>query len=245
MAIVTTDDKHYKDIAATLRRCSGNDRKWRPEDMTHGIEIACGTNWNTGYSEGHESGFNEGVTAGRVEGKRAEYDRFWDAFQNYGKNASYSCAFYGNRWTDDLYNPKYTFVTNNCNQMFYSNTMLTDTKVPIDISKGGQTHYLFQGATAMKTIRELIVSDEKSWTNMFLNCTSLENITITGTVSKNIDFQWSPLTADSMRHLVSVLSDTAEGQTITFNKAAKEAAFTEDEWETLIETKPNWTFSLV
>ena len=28
-------------------------------------------------------------------------------------------------------------------------------------------------------------------------------------------------------------------------KAAKEAAFTDDEWAALIATKPNWTFALV
>jgi hypothetical protein len=32
---------------------------------------------------------------------------------------------------------------------------------------------------------------------------------------------------------------------VTFSKKAKEAAFTADEWEALIATKPNWTISLV
>ena len=33
--------------------------------------------------------------------------------------------------------------------------------------------------------------------------------------------------------------------TATFNKAAKETAFTDDEWATLIATKPNWNIALV
>ena len=52
------------------------------------------------------------------------------------------------------------------------------------------------------------------------------------------------LTKSSITNIVNVLSPTVTGQTATFNKAAKEAAFTDDEWEELIATKPNWTFNL-
>ena len=83
------------------------------------------------------------------------------------------------------------------------------------------------------------------WANMFTNCTSLENIKITGPMYGNVNFQWCPLTADSMRSVVSALSDTATGRAATFNKAAKEAAFTDEEWAALIATKQNWTISLV
>ena len=97
----------------------------------------------------------------------------------------------------------------------------------------------------MKTIRNLVVADNRTWTNFFTGCTSLEYVRITGTVSKNISFADSPLDKETIAHLVGVLSSTASGQTITFKKSAKEAAFTDAEWNTLIATKPNWTFSLV
>lgn len=41
-------------------------------------------------------------------GKKAEYDRFWDSFQNNGKRRKYSYAFYN--WTEECFNPKYDII---------------------------------------------------------------------------------------------------------------------------------------
>ena len=40
------------------------------------------------------------------DGKQAEYDSFWDAFQQNGTRRDYSYAF-SNGWTDDAFKPKY------------------------------------------------------------------------------------------------------------------------------------------
>ena len=45
--------------------------------------------------------------------------------------------------------------------------------------------------------------------------------------------------------IITALKSDASGKTVTFNKVAKEAAFTDDEWSTLTATKSNWTFNLV
>ena len=105
----------------------------------------------------------------------------------------------------------------------------------------------FYYSTNLHTIEKLIVKDDGSQTfsNTFTNCAELKNITVEGTVGTSISFQWSPLTGDSIRSVVNALSTTATGQTATFRKTAKEAAFTADEWAALIATKSNWTFSLV
>lgn len=201
--------------------------------------------YKAGFDNGHLKGTDEGFTAGKDVGKQEECDRFWGKLQNYGKNQVYSNAFSYGMWTDETFNPQYPFVTNSCNAMFMGNPNITDTKMPIDISAGGQTYYLFQGASAMKTIRELIVADNRTWTDFFTGCKSLEYVRIKGVVSKNISFADSPLDRGTIRHLVNILSYTATGQTITFKKSAKEAAFTDDEWNLLISDHPNWTFSLV
>lgn len=44
---------------------------------------------------------------GFAEGKQAEYDAFWDVFQSYGKQTSYNYAFYGSRWNEKTFYPKY------------------------------------------------------------------------------------------------------------------------------------------
>ena len=45
-------------------------------------------------------------------GKKAEYDAFWDVFQNYGdeEGMSYYSAFGYDGFTDENYNPKYPII---------------------------------------------------------------------------------------------------------------------------------------
>lgn len=58
-------------------------------------------------------------------GKKAEYDAFWDAYQNKGKRTNYSYAFYGynqtsNPWNDVTFKPKYNMkLSARTNYMFY------------------------------------------------------------------------------------------------------------------------------
>ena len=60
----------------------------------------------SGYAEGQLSGYAEGQLSGLAHGKQAEYDRFWDAFQQNGNRIHYSFAF-GSGWTAELFKPKY------------------------------------------------------------------------------------------------------------------------------------------
>lgn len=47
---------------------------------------------------------------GFEQGKQAEYDRFWDAYQENGNRQDYTGAFSGNGWTRKTLNPKYDIV---------------------------------------------------------------------------------------------------------------------------------------
>ncbi|MBE6965534.1 MAG: hypothetical protein E7441_05815 [Ruminococcaceae bacterium] len=66
-----------------------------------------------------------------------------------------------------------------------------------------------------------------------------------GVINHSISFEWLTLSKESITSIVNALSDSATGQTITFKKSAKEAAFTDTEWTELIATKPNWTLALL
>ena len=46
-------------------------------------------------------------------GKKAEYDRFWDAFQDRGKRVSYGNAFLGTYWNNENLHPKYDMMPSN------------------------------------------------------------------------------------------------------------------------------------
>lgn len=60
-------------------------------------------------------------------GKQAEYDAFWDAFQNYGKRNRYIYGFAGSGWTADNFKPKYDIIlSGNNNHAFNSNDAQID-----------------------------------------------------------------------------------------------------------------------
>ena len=246
MAIVRTDDTHYPAIADEIRLQRGNDNsKWLPETMPIGISTACMNQYNTGFSEGREDGFNEGMVAGKVEGKRDEHDRFWNTIRaNIKKSAAAQAfAYYG--WNDDIFDPNGTLHCGwSANQMFYR-SHITDTKVPIDITGCGSNGASIFSGSDIHTVYELIVTETNVLKDTFAGAAHLANITISGVIGNSINTQWCPLTADSIRSVMNALSATATGCAATFNKAAKEAAFTDDEWAALIATKPNWTFALV
>lgn len=51
MAIVLTDDTHYKNIAGTLRELADSSDTYYPEDMADGIREVYGDSYNNGYKE--------------------------------------------------------------------------------------------------------------------------------------------------------------------------------------------------
>jgi hypothetical protein len=100
----------------------------------------------------------------------------------------------------------------------------------------------------LTTIPKLNLSKATNITYIFQKANNLKNITFEGTI--NISFKpnqsntatFSKATIESM---INALSDTATGKTLTLRTANKTSNFTDEEWEALIATKSNWTFSLV
>lgn len=80
----------------------------------------------------------------------------------------------------------------------------------------------------------------------FLSCSTLTDLTITdgSQIVASIDLHWSPLTKASIESVISALSNTATGQTVSFKKTAVESAFTTDQWNALIAPISNWSFTL-
>ena len=73
MAIVTTDDRHYKAIANTIREKAGINDALKPDEMSGYIKDACEVCWNEGYNEGKAEGYQEGHVDGKVEGREEGY----------------------------------------------------------------------------------------------------------------------------------------------------------------------------
>ena len=52
------------------------------------------------------------------KGKKDEYDKFWDVFQNMGKRTNYKYGFAGHGWNSDNFYPKYDIVVTSGTNMF-------------------------------------------------------------------------------------------------------------------------------
>lgn len=136
----------------------------------------------------------------------------------------------------------------NLNNLFYYSSV---SRVPT-ISAVGCTSQIV-GALAqcahLKTIDKLVLKDDGSNTfnNVFQLDYELENIVIEGTIGQNgFDLHWSTkLSKSSIASIINALSENTSGLTVTLSETAVNNAFSEDEWNTLVATKQNWTISLV
>ena len=187
------------------------------------------------------------------EGKQAEYDAFWDALQDYGnkEGRNYHYKFCYNLCDDRTFNPKYPIICSEANtsasNMFYYNTLITDTKVPIIVLGTNIAGFAYR-AYRLVTIRELNLNKNTKFNaNSFQNCTALENFNVTGTIGQNgFNVQWSTkLNKASIESIINALSAKESGLTVTLSQTAVNNAFTAEEWEALEATKTNWTIFLV
>ena len=215
-------------------------------------------------------------------GKQAEYDAFWDAFQQNGTRKFYVGGFCGQGWDRYTLRPKYivkpssgstgsAFMFMFCNHgkemidfreiahlfdfsdITNALSMFQDAwidYIEIDISNVTSTGNMFSESyfSGAKTTITLTTSEKTAINStMFAYTSKLANLTFTegSVIGSSINLQYSPLNKESITSVVNALSATTTGQTATFKKSAKEAAFTADEWAALIATKSNWTISLI
>lgn len=186
----------------------------------------------------------DGYDRGVSDGKQAEYDAFWDAFQENGNRRQYNWAFYGTNWIDACYAPKYDIIIEGAATNAFAQTGITDTKVTIDISGATNTTGLFSNSVAVATIRKLKVSESTPFAvDTFAWTTALTDITIEGTIGNSIAFPNSnKLTTASVQSIIDHLKELtgAATQTLTFHATVK--GNLTDAQKATISAK-NWTLS--
>lgn len=106
-------------------------------------------------------------------GKQAEYDRFWDAYQQYGTRTDYRYAFYAgdgsySPWNNESFKPKYDITPTIASSMFIK-CQITNLKAilenlgrVIDFSKATNVSSLFNSSV---TVTHLPVMDFSSATD--------------------------------------------------------------------------------
>lgn len=106
--------------------------------------------------------------------------------------------------------------------------------------------YTFRYCSSLKKIARLPCKESTQFTNTtFGGCSSLEYIRIDGVIGQN-NFNMADckkLDKDSLTSIITHLSLTATGKSITVSNNAVVNAFTESEWEELIADYSNWKIS--
>lgn len=228
----------------------------------------------TGGGGDTEAAYEQGV----ADGKKAEYDAFWDEIQQNGKRTNYALGLCGNHWTKHNFKPKYPInpvgSAENCfaywqstvfkdlidlreccelntsqatslGSAFYGSARIYAIGV-LDCRNCSKLDAIFANCSNLTIIEKMISVSAIKYNNSFQNCTALKEIRFEGEIGQPISFQWSTkLSKASIESIISCLSTTTSGLTVTLSKTAKESAFTADEWTALANTRPNWTITLV
>lgn len=94
-------------IGDKFRQLGSNpDKKFTLAEMPEKIEEV--------YAEGLAGGYDRGYD----EGRRGEYNIFWDAYQQNGTTTDYANMFSGRGWTNDTFKPKYDITVQNAYMLF-------------------------------------------------------------------------------------------------------------------------------
>lgn len=108
---------------------------------------------------GYEKGSAEGYSQGEADGRKTEYDAFWDSFQDYGNRVDYEYAFVALGWTTKNFKPKYDIrPTGSAIYMFGINAfknngekvdlteLLENAGVTLDLSNATNADYAFRNS---------------------------------------------------------------------------------------------------
>ena len=201
--------------------------------------------------------------------KRAEWSRFWNAYQQNGNRTNYKQAFYDRGWTDENYRPKYKIVAvgefnsayreskmtslsnldtsgaTNFNTTFYNTDLITIDK--LDLSNATTLTSTFAHSSDLHTIGELVSSENTVWaSNTFDNCTALVNLTFSENSVIATNFNCAKATAlshDSLMSIVNALKDySPEKDVYTCTLGSTNLANLSTE-EKAVATQKGWTLA--
>lgn len=208
MANVFVEESSLTAIGDTLREYDEPGFRYRPDEMADGIRAAISRQGNQAY----------------YEGRRQEYDAFWDAYQKKGGRKNYDMAFAGEGWTAATFCPKYPLNPTHGYMLFRNSSIEADLVEIMEESTGlpwskcfsiagtATAQFMFNGAkfTRIGAVDFSSVSDaHHSW---FTNCnrlTTIDKITFKRNTTRDYQICFDGCTA--LQHI------TVEPETIATN----------------------------
>ena len=180
------------------------------------------------YTAGYEKGKSEVIPSGDYSqgfeaGKQAEYDAFWDAFQDSGNRTDYNYAFAGSGWRAGNFKPKYSIKPSRCGQLFGSSVYLSvdlvslfnSLGITLDLSDSIDVTYLCR-YSAITRIGTVDGTKASSWAYSFANATNLETIDLM-VVNETHTYSNTFTSATSLKYIT--FSGTI-GQSISFAQSS-------------------------
>lgn len=127
-------------------------------------------------------GYDDGVTDGIEQGKQAEYDAFWDNYQQSGNRDNYEYGFSGNGWNDETFKPKYDIRPTKAGNIFTLTSItdlvqLLDTQgVHLDFSNVSDTGYISVNSKTLTTFPTADCRKRSHMNYTFSGCDKLRSI---------------------------------------------------------------------
>lgn len=203
-------------------------------------------------------------------GSRAAAESFWGGLQNYGKRVNYKAAFFTAGKLDDWFYPVYDFLFNGsgaemfrgatCSGDFDMAKRLEECGVTMDFTKCDnlQMAFAYLPVKGLPVINVSGIKNDYQINQAFVGCYNLEQLTLAGTLSVNgLNLSdCTKLSRASIESVIQTLSGVVSGLSVTLSKQAVDNAFFDMDgegaigseslvWQLLIDTKPNWTITLV
>lgn len=208
---MSTLSELLKPIADRLREYLGTVEKIKPSEFASKIDEAVARANNDGYHNG------------LGDGKREEYEDFWNTFQNNGARTKYSYAFY--EWQDETLAPLHNILcyggSNFMYRAFYNSNIKTIAK-PIIVSGGSSQGQIFANAINLESVFLIDITEYTStFTDWFLGCSKLKSLLWNGSINQNLDMSdCQQLNGDSIYDTITHLYKSASGKTLTLSQTA-------------------------
>lgn len=165
--------------------------------------------------------------AGKAEGAKEEYDRFWDVYQENGNRTNYENAFYNKAkcWTKETLKPKYNLNNiKSAQYMFYAINFITnldewasDNGITIDFEKADNISYAFC-LSSIVSVGVINISNCLYASCLFQYCSGLKTIgklILSGTISTTF-----PHAFDRCPALENITIEGTIGNDISFSDSA-------------------------